>query len=147
MPPKPCKHWTFLTVGQQNRAYRLTFFFGWHILKANLQVEFDPAKENRPWNIKRPSAASSSSAAAACAWGSLWLWIVPLLLDGVTNLFYGFQDSSRYTLATPFTAANLGFGLPWFWDALLILALAAAAVVLAILGLRQTRQQDGDKTP
>lgn len=80
--------------------------------------------------------------AAACGWSSLWVWTSPLLLDAILTFFYGGQGSQNdYTLATPFTAANLGFGRPWFWDALLILTLAAAALVLACLGLRQTRKQ------
>lgn len=32
------------------------------------------------------------------------------------------------------------FACPWLWDALLILALAAAALALACLGLRQQAQ-------
>lgn len=80
--------------------------------------------------------------AAACGWSSLWVWTSPLLLDAILTFFYGGQGSQNdYTLATPFTAANLGFGRPWFWDALLILTLAAAALVLACLGLRQARMQ------
>lgn len=80
--------------------------------------------------------------AAACGWSSLWVWTSPLLLDAILTFFYGGQGSQNdYTLATPFTAANLGFGRPWFWDALLILTLAAAALVLACLGLRQARKQ------
>lgn len=80
--------------------------------------------------------------AAACGWSSLWVWTSPLLLDAILTFFYGGQGGQNdYTLATPFTAANLGFGRPWFWDALLILTLAAAALVLAWLGLRQARKQ------
>lgn len=65
-------------------------------------------------------------------------------MDAILAPFYGWQDGlNYYTLATPFTAANLSFGLAWLWDALLILVLAAAAVILAFLGLRQARQQEG----
>lgn len=80
-------------------------------------------------------------AAAACAWGSLWVWTTPLLLDAILTSFYGWQDGLNfYTLAIPFTAFRLDFACPWFWDALLILVLAAAALVLAFLGLRQKTQ-------
>ena len=79
--------------------------------------------------------------AAACGWGSLWGWTCPLLLDAILSAFYGWQDGlNTYTLATPFTAFMLDFACPWFWDALLILSLAAAALALAWLGLRQQAQ-------
>ena len=80
--------------------------------------------------------------AAACGWGSLWVWTFPLLLDAILTPFYGWQDDlNTYTLATPFTSFRLDFASPWFWDALLILAPAAAALVLACLGLRQSQLQ------
>ena len=80
-------------------------------------------------------------AAAACGWGSLWVWACPLLLDAILSAFYGWQEGwNTYTLATPFASFRLDFACPWFWDALLILALAAAALVLACLGLRQQAQ-------
>lgn len=101
-----------------------------------------------PWGLmlflRYLPASRYFRAAAACAWGSLWLWTSPLLMDAILAPFYGWQDGlNYYTLATPFTAANLSFGLAWLWDALLILVLAAAAVILAFLGLRQARQQEG----
>ena len=79
--------------------------------------------------------------AAACGWGSLWVWTCPLLLDTILSAFYGWQDGlNTYTLTTPFTAFRPDFACPWFWDALLILSLAVAALVLACLGLRQQAQ-------
>lgn len=101
-----------------------------------------------PWGLmlflRYLPASRYFRSAAACAWGSLWLWTSPLLMDAILAPFYGWQDGlNYYTLATPFTAANLSFGLAWLWDALLILVLAAAAVILAFLGLRQARQQEG----
>lgn len=79
--------------------------------------------------------------AAACGWGSLWVWTCPLLLDAILTPFYGWQEGWKlYTLATPFTAFRPDLACPWFWDALLILSLAAAALALACLGLRQQAQ-------
>ena len=81
--------------------------------------------------------------AAACGWGSLWVWTCPLLLDTILSAFYGWQDGlNTYTLTTPFTAFRPDFACPWFWDALLILSLAVAALVLACLGLRQQAQNN-----
>ena len=99
-----------------------------------------------PWGLmlflRYLPASRYFRAAVACGWGSLWLWTFPLLLDAILAPFSGGQEvTSDCTLATPFLSADLGFGLTWFWDALLILALAAAALVLAFLGLRQAGQQ------
>lgn len=98
-----------------------------------------------PWglmlSLRYLPASRYFRAAAACGWGSLWVWTCPLLLDAILAPFYGWQDGlNYYTLATPFTAFRLDLACPWFWDALLILALAAAALVLACLGLRQQAQ-------
>lgn len=86
-------------------------------------------------------------ASVCCAFSSLWLWVYPYALDKVMQAYYG-EGSFVYFSGIPYSFPALNFDfLNWTGSyisantyALILFSLLLAAIILAVLGLSEWRQ-------